>query len=292
MSPKYHRPSEIELAPGIIWIPVPARTLPPAQSVNVYLVGRRGPAVIDPAKFSGSGRGPLLQHLLDHSETKVRTILLTHAHGDHCGAAAEIASIFKAPIAGHSLELDRFVRAFGSDFKLIPLAEGDILEAAPLTIEALHTPGHTRGHLCYYIKSLGVLFSGDTVLGFGTSLVKPPDGDMTEYMRSLEKLKSLPLKLILPGHGPAICEPGEKIQEYIEHRIMRERKIIEAVKLGFDTPSKIAQAVYGEADMKVHGSDLMPRAELMVLAHLLKLEKEGVLVRMGSCGNNSFRVRA
>lgn len=292
MTPKKLRETERKLASGIISIPVPAHTLPPARSVNAYAVGQEELAIVDPAKFSGSGRGPLFELLRNQVESKVKIILLTHAHIDHCGAAPELASIFKVAIAGHKLELEKFAQAFGSDFRLIPLTEGDILKIGPLRVEAVHTPGHTSGHLCYYIRSLGALFSGDMVLGFGTSLVKPPDGDMAEYMRSLEKLRSMHIQVLLPGHGPIIWDPRRKIEEYIAHRLMRERKIVEAVKSGYDLPSTIARIVYNEEDMEVHGYDLMPRAELMVLAHLLKLEKEGTVVREASCRGLSFKAKA
>ncbi len=163
-----------------------------------------------------------------------------------------------------------------------------MIESNGVTIRALFTPGHAHGHLCFYLEEPKFLITGDVVLGYGTSVISPPWGDMIDYLATLERLKQLDLEMLLPAHGPMIEAPYEKIQEYIDHRVMREQKVLAAVQDGNDTPERIAKAIYGEDDFKVHGYDLLPRAARMVLAHLLKLEKEGRIHRTAGGGQDVF----
>jgi len=128
-----------------------------------------------------------------------------------------------------------------------------------------------------------ILFSGDTILGRGTTIISPPEGDMTAYLDTLNKLANMDIDIICPGHGPVIKGYAhETIQWYIEHRIMREQRIINAIDNGLSTIAKIAGEIYTAEDFLMHGQDLIPRAERMVLAHLIKLKNENTVIQEGS----------
>jgi glyoxylase-like metal-dependent hydrolase (beta-lactamase superfamily II) len=146
-----------------------------------------------------------------------------------------------------------------------------------IQLEALHTPGHARGHLCFHDAERGVLLSGDNIVGLGSVLIDPPEGNMAQYLDSLHRLQKLPnLKLLLGGHGPATASPYQKIAEYITHRLERETNILTAVREGASSPSAVVERVYTDVSPKAY-----PLAERAVLAHLEKLETEGSIQRNG-----------
>jgi len=135
----------------------------------------------------------------------------------------------------------------------------------------MHTPGHARGHLCFHDASRGVLITGDNIVGFGSVLIDPVDGNMRDYLNSLERMRSLPnLSVLFGGHGPAVATPYKKIDEYIAHRLEREQKILEAVQNGLTDPKQIVAEVYTDVSPKAHAM-----AERAVLAHLQKLREDG-----------------
>jgi glyoxylase-like metal-dependent hydrolase (beta-lactamase superfamily II) len=137
----------------------------------------------------------------------------------------------------------------------------------------LFTPGHARGHLCFYDAAREVLISGDNVVGFGSVLIDPADGNMSEYLNSLRRMRALPnVSVLLPGHGPAVAHPYDKIDQYIAHRLEREANILKAVREGASTPAEIVARVYTDVNPKA-----LPMAERAVLAHLEKLGADGVI---------------
>jgi glyoxylase-like metal-dependent hydrolase (beta-lactamase superfamily II) len=166
----------------------------------------------------------------------------------------------------HQFSVDRFIE----DEELIALAGEPSLK-----LQALFTPGHARGHLCFYDEANGVLISGDNVVGFGSVLIDPADGNMNDYLGSLRRMRALPnVTVLLPGHGPAVANPYEKIDEYIAHRLEREAKILAAVRAGAATPKEIVARVYSDVNPKAFAM-----AERAVLAHLEKLVEEGLVAR-------------
>ena len=149
-----------------------------------------------------------------------------------------------------------------------------VLEGEPaIELRALHTPGHALGHLCFHDERRGVLLTGDNIVGIGSVLIDPPQGNMRDYLASLERMRSLPnLTVLFGGHGPAIATPYQKIDEYISHRLERERNILGAVRAGATTPKEIVARVYTDVSPKAHAM-----AERAVIAHLEKLRDEGQL---------------
>ena len=137
----------------------------------------------------------------------------------------------------------------------------------------MHTPGHALGHLCFHDADRGVLLTGDNIVGVGSVLIDPPEGNMRDYLRSLERMRSLPnLSVLLGGHGPAVATPYQKIDEYISHRLERERNILEAVRTGASTAKEIVARVYTDVSPKAYAM-----AERAVLAHLEKLRDDGLV---------------
>jgi glyoxylase-like metal-dependent hydrolase (beta-lactamase superfamily II) len=235
------------------------------QGTNQYVVGREsGVLVIDVALSADSNLDGIIEQVEAMGAKKIDKILLTHIHSDHCGGALALRKRTGAKIGIHR---SRAGYLGGEDFQY---CEGDRIQFGGGELQVLHTPGHESGHCCFYESGDQVLFSGDHILGFGTSVIRPPDGDMTDYLRSLEKLLGFNISLILPGHGPLVGKPEAKIREYIEHRLMRQKQVLDALRKGHETIGAITQTIYVDVS-----GPLKNIAEFSVQAHLIKLIKEG-----------------
>jgi glyoxylase-like metal-dependent hydrolase (beta-lactamase superfamily II) len=156
-----------------------------------------------------------------------------------------------------------------------------------LAIQAIFTPGHAVDHLCYYLEREQILFSGDLILGTGTTVIPVDGGDMTAYLASLRRLLELDIREIYPGHGPVIDRPREYILAYIRHREMREEQILALLKQGVRDASTMVKRIYADIPQAVHGL-----AQQSVLSHLIKLEREGVVTREEEeAGASLFKVQ-
>ena len=275
----------IEFRPNYICFPVRTPTKPPATHTNCYLIyNSREILVVDPASPDEDEQQALagcLDELLAEGRT-MREIVLTHLHPDHVGGVNALRQHLeethraRAPgVAAHELT----AAALGDDIRVdrfITDGETIELEGEPcISLCALHTPGHARGHLCFYEARTGTLISGDNIVGLGSVLIDPPEGNMRDYLASLEVMRALPnLSVIFGGHGPAIANPYARIQEYLAHRLEREANILKAVREGATTPKDIVARVYTDVSPKAHGM-----AERAVLAHLEKLIADGLVSR-------------
>jgi ribonuclease/clavin/mitogillin len=263
----------IEFRPGIILFPLRTPTRPPATHTNCYVVGGREVVVIDPGspyEDEQAALDALLDSLAADEGRLVREIVVTHLHPDHVGGVNHLRERLGVPVAAHRItaadigdriRVDRFVED-GERFDLA----GD----PPLSLVALHTPGHARGHLCFFEEGTRSLITGDLIVGLGTVVIDPPEGNMVDYLRSLARVRSLEPTAIFGGHGPAIGGAIAKIDEYVAHRLAREAAIAAAVGQGRETPTEIVAAVYTEVPESLH-----VLAARSVLAHLEKLEAEG-----------------
>jgi glyoxylase-like metal-dependent hydrolase (beta-lactamase superfamily II) len=275
----------IEFRPHYICFPVRTPTKPPATHTNCYLIYTSDELlVIDPGSRYEDEQAELaktIRELLSEGR-RLREVLLTHVHPDHVGGVNALRQQFgeEIVVAAHrdtaeslrgSIRIDRFIQ----DEELTNLAG-----VPEISLRALHTPGHARGHLCFYDERTGALLSGDNIVGLGSVLIDPPEGNMRDYLYSLERMRSLPnLSVIFGGHGPAVANPHNKIAEYISHRLERETNILNAVRAGATTPAEIVADVYTDVSPKAYAM-----AERAVLAHLEKLEADR-LVAGSSTGN-------
>ncbi|MFL6286332.1 MAG: MBL fold metallo-hydrolase, partial [Pyrinomonadaceae bacterium] len=182
------------------------------------------------------------------------------------GRVSVAAHRLTAEVLEGSVRVERFIE------------DGDVidLEGDPsIRLRAMHTPGHTRGHLSFYDERAGVLVTGDNIVGLGSVLIDPEEGSVRDYLATLERYRSLPrLVALFGGHGPAVANPFAKIEEYVEHRLMREREVLAAVRAGATTPEEIVARAYADVHTKMQA--LAARA---VLAHLIKLEEDGLVAR-------------
>lgn len=246
---------------------------------QTYLVGEREVAVIDP--------GPDLAAHVDAivaatAGQMVTAILCTHTHRDHSPASRPLAAATGAPIIGCAplaLEDDGARADAAFDFDYAPdrvLADGEALAGPGWTLRAVATPGHTSNHLCLELEGTGILFTGDHVMGWSTTVVAPPDGDMAAYRASLALLLARDDLAYLPAHGPAVDTPHRHVRALIAHRRMRETQILDRVGAGEGRIPAMVETMYREIDPRLH-----PAAGRSVLAHLVELEAQGRVRRDG-----------
>jgi glyoxylase-like metal-dependent hydrolase (beta-lactamase superfamily II) len=234
------------------------------QGTNQYIVGKQTGLVIDVALSADSNMDGIIEQAEAMGVKKIEKILLTHIHSDHCGGALALRKRCGAKLGIHR---SRTGYLGGEDFQY---DDNDRISFADGELHVLHTPGHESGHCCFYEGSDQVLFSGDNILGYGTAVIHPPDGNMTDYMKTLERLLGFSIALILPGHGPLVGKPEAKIREYIQHRLEREQQVLAALRAGRNTIGDITQMIYVDVS-----AALQRVAEFSVQAHLEKLMREG-----------------
>ncbi len=193
---------------------------------------------------------------------RVELVLLTHTHIDHAEGALQFAERVGAPLAA----LDPGWATPGGP----ALVAGGELVAGGVRLEALPTPGHSADHCCFWLAAERVMFTGDHVLGRGSTVVEWPGGDMQAYLASLEAVRRYTPARLYPGHGPAVADPPAKLREYVDHRLQRESQVLAALVAGDRTAAEIVARVYADVDPRLH-----PAAELSVRAHLVKLVQEG-----------------
>jgi glyoxylase-like metal-dependent hydrolase (beta-lactamase superfamily II) len=229
---------------------------------NTYLVGIDEIAVVDP----GPGDPAHLDAIAGCGGDRIRWILLTHTHEDHSPGAAGLKERTGAEVlafaGGEGVELDG------------TLADGDVIEATEFHLTALHTPGHASNHLCYLLNEERMLFTGDHIMEGSTVVIAPPDGDMAEYLASLERIKRIRprLRAIAPGHGHVIDDPMAVIDGYIAHRLEREQQVIDRLRSrGSAAISDLVDDIYADVPVELHSW-----ARYSVWAHLRKLADEGL----------------
>ncbi|MBI2360006.1 MAG: MBL fold metallo-hydrolase [Deltaproteobacteria bacterium] len=240
------------------------------EGTNQYLLGREAITVIDVALPSPDNIDGILAEAEAMGGKRIEKILLTHIHRDHCGGALALKKR-----CGAKLGISRLRAGYLGGEDLV-YSQGDTIDYDGGRLEVVHTPGHESGHCCFYEPERQILFTGDHILGRGTTVIAPPDGDMVQYLRSLEKLSRLKLYRLFPGHGPVIEDPHGKIREYIEHRLMRERQIMDALREGHRTTASMVEAIYTDTPAPLHSI-----ARRSVEAHLRKLIQEGRVRRDG-----------
>ena len=245
---------------------------------NTYILGTNELAIIDPGPAVQSHFDAIMSSL--NINQSITHILITHSHIDHSPLAKQLSERTSAPIlafgessSGKSTIMTNLKNLDGGegidyDFKPdVTLNDNQILKNKEWCIKSLHTPGHMGNHLCFSWEGESILFSGDLVMGWATSMVSPPDGDLTDFMNSIKSLQlRSPDKLFFPGHGAPIENPSLRLQELYEHRKKREGEILSALETGLATISEITESVYADLDKR-----LITAAKRNVLAHLIDL---------------------
>jgi glyoxylase-like metal-dependent hydrolase (beta-lactamase superfamily II) len=296
----------VKITGNIYSIPAPTAFYTGPQAPNVFLIEDEGVgALIDSGFGDDASVKARLEYLRGHPEIRLRYILLTHHHFDHTGGASRIREATGAQIVLHPMEEAHLLDWQGDapqDVEIpmaseelreqvqelrkraseaappdLPMAGGGMLSVGGLTIEIIHTPGHTMGSICLYVREEKVLFTGDTALGLGTVAISPPpNGDMGLYLESLRMLQRYEVELMLPGHGRPVENVEAKLQELIDHRRERERQVFKLLRAGKSTPRSMLGAIYPELDRRI-----IPMALRQIEAHLAKLAEEGVVEDMG-----------
>jgi len=280
--PEAHREPNrrMEFHPNYICFPVRTPTKPPATHTNCYFITSPEEfLIVDPGSPYEDEQAALAgcaDDLIRNGWRSPREIILTHYHPDHIAGVNALNDFLershqrRIPVAAHrstaeplkgQVEVDRFIE------------DNDLIEMEDMRLRALFTPGHAHGHLCLYDERTGALLSGDNIVGFGSVLIDPTDGNMRDYLASLRRMRALPkLTVLFGGHGPPVANPYDKIDQYIAHRLEREANILKAVRAGASTPAEIVARVYTDVNPKA-----LPMAERAVLAHLEKLVTDGLV---------------
>ena len=223
------------------------------DGTQTYLLGET--TVLDPGPDIESHIARILEAM-----PRLQTILITHRHGDHAPAAVPLKARTGARIIAPRNVLEEVDQR---------VSGGELLNVDGETVEVIATPGHTNEHVCY-LTAHGDLFTGDTVLGAGTTAIFPPDGHMGDYIRSLRTLRARNPKRIYPAHGPVRDDAVALLDEYISHRLQREQQVLDAFASGAKTASAMRARIYPGLDPRLHGA-----AEIQIEAHLVKLREDG-----------------
>lgn len=247
------------------------------HGTGTYIIGKGNVAVIDPGPMIDEHIEALKRGLKGETVTH---ILITHTHFDHSPAAAPLKEYWQCPTYGYGphgagkIESGTPIEE-GGDMDFVPdrvIRDGDILAGDGWTVECVYTPGHTSNHMCFALQEEKALFTGDHVMGWSTSVIGPPDGDMTQYLASLEKLLTRQDETYWPTHGTCIKDVKNFVQAFIDHRLAREKQILDCVANNVRTIDQMVPVMYQETDKALY-----PAAARSVLAAMERLVSSGQL---------------
>lgn len=284
-SPRIGEP--LHLLPSVAVVTAPNASPMTFTGTQSYLIGSDTLAIVDPGPDDAAHHAALTKAIAGRP---VSHIICTHSHVDHSPLSRRMAAALDAPILGFGTtdegRSDTMTRlaaladlggAEGKDTDFIPderIADGKIIQGDGWALEAIHTPGHLSNHLCFALLGTGAVLSGDHVMGWATTMVSPPDGDLTSYMASMEKMAARAGDTVyFPGHGGQIDDPAAMVAYQINHRKTREAQIRATLESSPNaTPIELAQKIYTDVDPR-----LIPAAARNVFAHLIDLSNRGIV---------------
>jgi glyoxylase-like metal-dependent hydrolase (beta-lactamase superfamily II) len=274
----YGEPSP--MGPGIVRVVAPNPSMMTFKGTNTYLVGSTSLAVIDAGPDDEAHRDAILKAA---GGREITHILSTHAHRDHvdgvaklkAATGARVAAFPRDPQASHGAQENTPAGRLFVDYDFSPdiaLKPGDTIEGDDFALTAIHTPGHAPDHVCFALEGRRVVFSGDHVMAWNTTVIAPPEGRMADYAASLEILLDRNDEVFLPGHGGRLSEPQRTVKAYLLHRNWREKSVLDALAGGATTIRRIVPAVYRDL-----APQLIPAATLSVQAHVEYLIERGLV---------------
>jgi glyoxylase-like metal-dependent hydrolase (beta-lactamase superfamily II) len=266
----------VQLTPRVRRLTAPNPGMMTGPGTNSYIIGNGELTVIDPGPEIASH----IDALQSNTAGRLRRILTTHTHFDHSPAVRALKAATGAVVMGMPAPpQDNQDQQFAPD--RVP-ADGEIIDCGDFALRAVHTPGHASNHLCYLLVEDRLLFTGDHIMQGSTVVITPPDGDMGAYLRSLEKLLTLDLACIAPGHGHLIEAPHDEARKLIAHRLKREQKVVNAFAVKNPaTLDDLVPIVYADTPERLHRA-----ARRSLYAHLLKLEQDG----RARCNDDEWRL--
>ena len=253
---------------AVVRVLAPNPSVATLEGTNTWVVGDDPTIVIDP--------GPAIDEHLDEvarAAGRVAHVLVTHDHEDHAAGAAAFARLVGADVTAWRVP------------EAGKLHDGQCFTAGGVELIAMHTPGHSADHVVFSDAGSGALFTGDAVLGRGSSFIDAPDGDLAKYLSSLRRMLERDPRTIYPGHGPVVLDAKAKLREYLEHRAEREEQIIAGLAAGDRTVDALVERIYAE-----HPPDVQELAARSVIAHLQKLETEGRVAKAGRVAERTWTI--
>ena len=292
-----YKPEQISKS---VWrIAIKSDTLPPFDHTNSFVISDRGVGwIVEAPSDSDEAISSIEATLKEAGVTTLKGILLTHTHPDHCAGIKRFQEHFDVTVFVHPLEQERLEKRTMVQ-NVRALQDKRVLTVGDKTIESLHTPGHSPGHLSFFIPEDGAMLAGDLVAGSGSSWVGYPEGDVTDYLNSIARLKTLAigsrpeqpdvlaLRVMAPGHGETIHSPAEKLEEVTKHRLSREKQILDVVSIGNYTLAEIRKRIYPS----LPNSHVESLAEQSILAHLIRLMNDMQVIHLGDDKTGPYALR-
>ncbi|MEZ4631507.1 MAG: MBL fold metallo-hydrolase [Deinococcales bacterium] len=278
----------IEALSSNLWrLAIKSSTLPPFDHTNSYLIADKGVALLIDAPSPKPEALDLIREALAKAKVNfLKALVLSHTHPDHIEGVEAVQKAWDLPCYVHPLELERLQKRYALK-SLMALQDTRKLQVGDVSVESLHTPGHSPGHLSFYLPHDEIVLAGDLLSANSSTWVGVPEGDVSAFLASLDRLAALKLKQIACGHGEVIGQPYERLRAVREHRLAREAEVLGVLKEGQSALRGIRERVYGGLEHP----QLIKLAEASLLAHLYKLMQDLKVIHLGQDQEGPYALR-